>query len=46
MDGSVKVQEKGMNENMRRLSCLRSIVVNKDWKTIVHLLLSQATEVE
>ena len=30
----------------RRLSCCRKVMVKKDWKTTLHLLHSQATEVD
>ena len=43
-----KVQKQGRDENTRRLSCCRIVVVMKDWKTTVLLLpdLIFATEVE
>ena len=31
--GLKKVQKQGRDENTRRLSCYRKIIVKKDWKT-------------
>ena len=39
-------QKKGRNENTGRLPCYRLIVIEKDWKTTVHLLADYATDVE
>ena len=43
-----KVQKQGWDENTRRLSRCRKVMVKKGWKTILLLLqkLSQPTEVE
>ena len=42
--GLKKLQKQGKDENTRRLSCCRKVVVKKDWKTTLHLLHSQETE--
>ena len=44
--GLEKVQKQGRDENTRRLSCCRKVVVKKDWKNTLHLLHIQATEVD
>ena len=41
-----KVQKQDRDENTKTLSCYRKIAVKKDWKTTLHLLHSQATEVQ
>ena len=46
MDGPVKVQKQGRAKNIERLSRYRKIVIQKDWKTTLHLLHSQTTEAE
>ena len=37
-----KVQKQGRNENARRLSCCRKVVVKKDWKATLLLLPDKA----
>ena len=44
--GLQKVQKQGRDENTKRLSCCRKVGVKKDWKTTLHMLHSQAQEVE
>ena len=44
--GLSKVQKERRDENTRRLSFGRKVVVKKGWKTTLNLLYSQATEVE
>ena len=43
--GLYKVQKHGKDENTK-LSYCKTVVVNKDWKTALHLLHSQAKDVE
>ena len=45
-NGPVKVQKEGRDENTRRLSCYRKIVVKKDWKTTLLQLPDYATDVQ
>ena len=47
-DGPEKVQKQGRDENTKRLSCCRKVIVKEDWKTTLLVLqkLSRATEVE
>ena len=45
-DGPEKVQKRGRDENTRRQSCCRRVVVKKDWNTTIHLLPDYATEVK
>ena len=35
-DMPVKIQKEGGDENTRKLSCYRKIVVKKEWKTTLH----------
>ena len=46
MDRLEESTKKERDENTRRLTCCRKVVVKKDWKIALHLLHSQATEVE
>ena len=41
--GLEEVQKQGRDENTKRLSCYKKIVVNKDWKTTLLLLPDYAT---
>ena len=43
--GLKKVQKRGRNENTRRPSCCREVVVKKDWMTTLLLLSNYTTNV-
>ena len=44
-NGPIISTEKKEGREKRRLSCCKKVVVRKDWKTTLHMLYSQATEV-